>query len=96
MVNRSYKLGFGISVCLLSIVVGFSCFLWFSRLPVREGKLQSIPIGAPQAEVLKLVGKPTQVWSDNRTWAYWKTNGSITVYLKFDSNMLFMGFELDN
>lgn len=84
-------------ILLALLVVGF----WQSRaflspLPVRPSLLQKLRVGASQNAVSTLLGNPAQVWSDGRTWSYYRPDGRKTVYIFFDTNMLYSGYEVDD
>lgn len=65
------------------------------RTAVDLEVLRAIPVGASTQSVTKLLGPPTQVWPDGRTWSYYSSNVSHKVYVKFDTNLLYKGYQFD-
>jgi len=64
------------------------------RTAVDMDVLRVLPYGASTQSVTRVLGPPTQVLSDGRTWSYYSSNVTHTVYVKFDTNMLYYGYEI--
>jgi outer membrane protein assembly factor BamE (lipoprotein component of BamABCDE complex) len=88
-----------VTVCLLT-ALALACIsiaLWNdARLPVRTAALKSLRPGASQDEVLRILGAPYQVWSDNRTWSYSKESRARIVYVVFDANLRYERYDVDD
>ena len=69
-----------------------------SRWPVKLRTLRNLQMGAAQDEIRRLLGDPQDthdLWGDHR-WCYYKTNSFRIVYVVFDTNGLYKGYELDD
>lgn len=67
-----------------------------NRLPVRRSSLEALLPGSTQEEVKRRLGDPRQIWSDNQTWSYSAPPSRFIVYILFDTNYLYRGYELDD
>lgn len=87
----------GIMVIFAAGVIGFQ--MWEShRFPVKLNDLRKLKPGATQENVKRLFGNPQDVhdlYGDHR-WCYYRTNSSEIVYVIFDTNLLYVGYELDD
>ena len=85
----------------VSVILFAALGVWVSHvfsppLPVGVRLLQKLRVGASQNDVSALLGSPTQVMSDERTWSYYRKDGRKTVYIFFDTNMLYSRYEIDD
>jgi outer membrane protein assembly factor BamE (lipoprotein component of BamABCDE complex) len=85
---------------MVVFIAGAARFLaWESnRSPVKLSTLRQLKPGATQENVKRLFGTPQDVhdlYGDHR-WCYYRTNSARIVYVIFDTNLLYKGYELDD
>jgi hypothetical protein len=78
------------------IIVALSCLIWnFNRPPIKQRKLDALPVGADQNYVRKHLGTPDRIYNTNRTWIYSRFLGWSIVYIYFDEKGKFERHRLD-
>jgi hypothetical protein len=88
---------FVVGVVLVLLAAGLCVSrVFFPPLPVRPDLLRNLPVGASKQEVSTLLGSPTQIMTDNRIWSYYRPDGRKTVYIFFDTNMLYSRYQVDD
>jgi hypothetical protein len=96
MARRCYPLVL-VSSAVGVAIVAISISAWqAARLPVNRGGLKRLRPGNSQSEVRRVLGAPTQIWTDNMTWSYSAQKSRYIVYVIFDTNLLFKRYELDD
>ncbi len=85
------------TICIVTAIlfVVVAKFWVFERPPVRMKKLEAIKRGATREEVQSAIGKPTNVYEENRKWAYSKPTGWSIVYVYFDEQGRFEKYDYD-
>lgn len=89
------------AMVLLSLVLAgmVGATVWESnRFPVKLSTLRELRPGATQDDIRHLFGTPQDVhdlFGDHR-WCYYRTNSTRIVYVIFDTNTLYKGYELDD
>jgi outer membrane protein assembly factor BamE (lipoprotein component of BamABCDE complex) len=89
-------------ILLFAIAVLAGLFLLYAwrvfspPAPVPMRSLKMLEPGATQRTVLETLGQPTEIWTNQQTWAYYLEGRAVTVFLYFDTNGLFSGYEFDD
>jgi len=85
---------------LLLVPLGvLSPMLWqWQQFPVDCGSFRRLKTGATQEEVERLLGTPrdTHTLYGELRWCYYRPNGTRILYLIFDTNTIYKGYELDD
>jgi len=88
-----------IAVLVLVVVGAIGFAVWESnRSPLKLSALRHLPLGATQDDVKRVFGAPQDMhdlFGDHR-WCYYRTNSTRIVYVIFDTNLLYKGYELDD
>lgn len=84
----------GVTLLLVAAALAFLCWQ-FERPPIDMVRLRSLKVGATEQEVLRAVGSPKSVYSEERKWAYSRALGWSIVYIHFDESNRFRAFEYD-
>jgi hypothetical protein len=97
LIAKSVLSTIALLVLVVAAVVGFVSWK-SSKSPVDLSTLRQLTLGATRDDVKRLFGAPQDVhdlYGDHR-WCYYRTNSTRIVYVIFDTNMLYKGFELDD
>ena len=92
-----------LSVALVALLVFFvgrwGFGIWRSTRPsVSVSALRELSPGATRSEIERRFGPPQGVhdlYGDHR-WCYYRKDSTKIVYVIFDTNMLYKGYELDD
>jgi hypothetical protein len=88
-----------VSALVITLVIGGVTALYFARpWPLNLRIVRGIKPGVTKQEILHIFGPPQQVhevFGDYR-FCYYRTGEVKIVYLIFDTNGLYKGFELDD
>lgn len=95
----SAKLVAGIAIVLLFALATLGRRAWESyKYPVDIRELRRLKAGATETDVLRLFGIPQQMhglYGDWR-WCYYRSNRIGIIYVIFDANKRYKGFEFDD
>jgi len=70
-----------------------------NHVPLNMNQVRGLAPGATEEEVKRLFGPPQDEYDDIygiRRWCYYRTNWIRTVYLLFNTNRQYTGYELDD
>ena len=88
-----------IAMVLLLVLVTMGRRAWEAyKYPVNMRELRRLKAGATEPEVLRLFGVPQQMhglYGDWR-WCYYRSNRIGVIYVIFDANKRYKGFEFDD
>lgn len=88
-----------IAIILLLALVTMGRRAWESyKYPVNIRELRRLKVGATETEVLRLFGVPQQMRGlyGDRRWCYYRSNRTGIIYVIFDANQRYKGYEFDD
>ncbi|MCX8091125.1 MAG: hypothetical protein N3I86_09385 [Verrucomicrobiae bacterium] len=86
------------TICLMVIGAAYDMLVG-ARYAVSVRTLERIRVGTSADEVKKMIGEPTQIYDfgdGNIWWAYYRQNSWGVVYVIFDTNKMFIRYEIDS